>query len=390
MTRGSGVRLVAGREIAVRARSRSFLIATGVMVLGVVLGGVLLKAIGSSGPLQVGYLPETASLAAQTAELLPADKQLHPTDVPDRATGEDQVRSGDLDALIVGSPDSFEVVVKDQVDPTLGSALVTLAQQHALSAEVRSLGGDPATVAEAVAHAAPQVVSLEPSQRDAGKIVAAYVVGILIFLALMTVGQMVAQGVVEEKTSRVVELLLATLRPWQLMAGKVLGIGVVGLAQVAVVTAAGAGTAITLGLLDTTSFDLGSTLLWVLVWFVIGFLTYAVTMAGLAALVSRQEEVASVTGPVTMLMVIPYVIGISIGVWDPNNPLVVWLSYLPFTAPFTMPIRIAGGAPTWEAVLSAGISIAVIPLLIWLAGRMYAGAILQTGNRMKVLQALRG
>ncbi len=390
MTSSGAVRLVAGREIAVRARARSFLISTAVMVLGVVLGGLLLKAIGSSGPLEVGFVPETASLASSTAALLPPDTELSTTVVTDRASGEEQVRSGDLDALIVGSPDDLGVVVKDQVDPALGSALTALAQQQALASEVRSLGGDPAQVAEAVAHAAPEVTSLEPAQRDPGKIVAAYVVGILIFLALMTVGQMVAQGVVEEKTSRVVELLLATLRPWQLMAGKVLGIGVVGLAQVAVVTAAGAGTAIALGLLDATSLDLGSTLAWVLVWFVIGFLTYAVTMAALAALVSRQEEVASVTGPVTMLMVVPYVVGISIGVWDPNNPLVVWLSYLPFSAPFVMPIRVAGGTPAWEAMLAAGISIAVIPLLIWLAGRMYSGAILHTGSRMKVLQALRG
>jgi len=216
------------------------------------------------------------------------------------------------------------------------------------------------------------------------------VAGILLFLALQTTAQLVSQGVVEEKSTRVVELLLSTIRPWQLMAGKVTGIGVIGLLQVVAVIAAAAGTALALGLLDTSNLDLGATIAWALVWFVVGFITFSLALAALASLVSRQEDVASVTAPVLVLMIIPYVIGISIAPWDPTNPIVVALSYIPFAAPMVMPMRIAlGTVETWEILASLALSLALIPVLVWGAGRIYSNAVLRTGARVRLRDALR-
>jgi ABC-2 type transport system permease protein len=240
-------------------------------------------------------------------------------------------------------------------------------------------------VSQQLSSATLDVTALEPQPtRDGAQIVAGYVAGILLFITLQTCAQLVAQGVVEEKSSRVVELLLATVRPWQLMAGKVLGIGVVGLIQVAVVVLGGAGTAAVLGLVDASDIDLGATAAWSLVWFVVGFVMYSLALAALAALVSRQEDIGSVTAPVVMLMIVPYVIGISIAPWNPDSPIVQWLSYIPFCAPLVMPIRIALG--TVETVL---ISLALVPALVWLAGRVYANAVLRTGARVKLRDALR-
>jgi ABC-2 type transport system permease protein len=174
------------------------------------------------------------------------------------------------------------------------------------------------------------------------------------------------------------------------MAGKVLGIGVVGLIQVAVVVLGGAGTAAVLGLVDASDIDLGATAAWSLVWFVVGFVMYSLALAALAALVSRQEDIGSVTAPVVMLMIVPYVIGISIAPWNPDSPIVQWLSYIPFCAPLVMPIRIAlGTVETWQAVVSVLISLALVPALVWLAGRVYANAVLRTGARVKLRDALR-
>src|SRR5690606_11737527 len=161
--------------------------------------------------------------------------------------------------------------------------------------------------------------------------------------ALMTTGQMVAQGVVEEKASRVVELLLATVRPWQLMAGKVLGIGIVGLVQMLAIVVAAAGTALGFGMVETSSLAVGTTAAWALVWFILAQATAALDMARLAALVSRQEDVGSALSPVMMLMMVPYIIGVSVAPWDPDNLLVVVLSYIPFCSPMLMPMRIALG-----------------------------------------------
>ena len=207
----------------------------------------------------------------------------------------------------------------------------SLAQQEALSSAVTDLGGDPGDGRPRDRAGDPDVTALEPEpERDGAQIVAGFVAGILLFISLMTAGQLVAQGVVEEKSSRVVELLLATVRPWQLMAGKVLGIGVIGLvaggARRRRRCGDGRGARARRRQLDL---NLGVTALWVIIWFVIGFTMYALALAALAALVSRQEDVGSVTAPVMTLMMIPYIIGVSIAPWDPTNPLVVVLSLHP-------------------------------------------------------------
>ncbi|WP_236121311.1 ABC transporter permease [Cellulomonas palmilytica] len=374
-------------------RTRSFIWTTALFVAAVVLGGVLLDVVGGQEPdaTDVGFTTAAAPAASAfeaTAQGMGLTVETHEVE---QAAIDQQLRDGDLDLVVTSVDPTFEVSVHDSVGPTVEPVLTAFAQQLALASAVTELGGDPADVSGQIASAQAQVTALEPEpERDGAQIVAGYIAGILLFISLMTAGQLVAQGVVEEKSSRVVELLLASVRPAQLMAGKVLGIGVVGLLQVALVVGAGAGTATALGLLDTSSLDIGTTALWALVWFVVGFAMYALVLGALGALVSRQEDVGSVIGPVTTLMIIPYVLGISILPWDPTNQLATWLSFVPFCSPMLMPIRVAlGAAETWEALLALGLSIAVIPVLVWLAGRIYSGAILHSGSRMKIRDALR-
>ena len=387
------IRLVAGREVATRIRSKAFLWTTGVLVAAIVAGGVVLDlALGSSSATSVAVTPQTAALEQPLEDVARAnDETVTVVRVADDAAAEAAVRDEDADAALTGSPADFTVVVRSQPDPQQYAMLTVLRQQAALSAAVTELGGDPAQVAAQLASATLTVKALDPApERDGGQIAAGYIAGILLFLALQTTAQLVSQGVVEEKSTRVVELLLSTIRPWQLMAGKVLGIGLIGLLQVVLVAGAAAGTALALGLLDTSSLDLGTTIAWALVWFVVGFVTFSLALAALASLVSRQEDVASVTAPVLVLMVIPYIIGISIAPWDPTNPIVVALSFIPFAAPMVMPIRIAlGTVETWEVLVSLGLSLAVIPLLIWGAGRIYSNAVLRTGARVRLRDALR-
>ncbi|WP_019136586.1 ABC transporter permease [Cellulomonas massiliensis] len=395
LSSGRAIRLVAGREVRTRLQSKAFVWTTVAFVAVIVLGGVVLNLVTSSGTQAkaVGVLSDVAAVApALEASATAVGQQVETRTFDDRAAGEAAVRDGEVVALVAAVSPSLEVVVKQTPDQQLAPAFGALAQQLALTSAVEQLGGDPAQVAQQVATAVPTTTSLEPApETDAAQVVAGIVAGILLFVSIMTAGQLVAQGVVEEKSSRVVELLLATVRPWQLMAGKVLGIGLIGLLQVVLIVAAGAGTAFGLGLVETSSLDLGATALWSLVWFVVGFATYAVVLAGLAALVSRQEDVGAVVAPVTTVMIVPYVVGISIAPYAPDNPLVAWLSYVPFCAPMVMPIRIALGAvEPWQALLSVGLSVALIPLLVWFAGRVYSRGVLRSGGRMKLSEALRG
>ena len=387
------IRLVAGREITTRIRSKAFLWTTGLLVVAIVAGGVILNlALDSSSATSVAVTPQTEPLAQPLQAIARAnDEAIRIVEVDNDAAARAAVADEDADAALTGSPTDFTVVVRSQPEPTQYAMLTVLRQQTALGAAVTDLGGDPAQVAQQLATATVKIQALDPApERDGGQIAAGYVAGILLFLALQTTAQLVSQGVVEEKSTRVVELLLSTIRPWQLMAGKVTGIGVIGLLQVVAVIAAAAGTALTLGLLDTSSLNLGATIAWALVWFVVGFITFSLALAALASLVSRQEDVASVTAPVLVLMIIPYVIGISIAPWDPTNPIVVALSYIPFAAPMVMPMRIAlGTVETWEILASLALSLALIPVLVWGAGRIYSNAVLRTGARVRLRDALR-
>ena len=392
ISNGAAIRLIAAREISTRVRSKAFIWTTVALVAAVVLGGVLLGIVGSRSDTaqQVGVTPEAAGIAEQLVALgTVLGTTIETREVASAEDGDELLTDGTLGAVVTGT-DPLTVSVHTSLPDALTPVLASLAQQEALSAEVTDLGGDPGEVGRAIAQAAPDVTALEPEpERDTAQIAAGFVAGILLFISLMTAGQLVAQGVVEEKSSRVVELLLATVRPWQLMAGKVLGIGAIGLGQVVLVVGAGAGTAAALGLVDSSSIDLGATALWVIIWFVVGFSMYALALAALAALVSRQEDVGSVTAPIMTLMMIPYIIGISIAPWDPTNPLVVWLSYVPFCAPMLMPMRIAlGEVAPWEIALSLGLSLALIPVLVWLAGRIYSNAVLRSGGRIKLKDAL--
>ena len=393
MSPAQTVRLVAGREISTRIRFRALLWTTGLLVLAIVGGGVILDlAIGSPTATTVAVTPQTEALAQPMQDIARAGNEtVDVARVPDDVAAEAAVRSEEVDAALTGTASDFTVVVRSDPDPAQYSMLTVLRQQAALRSVVTDLGGDPDAVAQQLASATLTIRALEPApERDGGQIAAGYVAGILLFLALQTTAQLVSQGVVEEKSTRVVELLLSTIRPWQLMTGKVLGIGVIGLIQVVAVIGAAVGTALTLGLLDTSSLDLGSTVVWALAWFVLGFVTYALALASLASLVSRQEDVASVTAPVLILMIIPYVVGISIAPWDPTNTIVVVLSYIPFAAPLVMPMRIAlGTVETWQVLASFALSAALVPALVWAAGRIYSNAVLRTGARVRLRDALR-
>lgn len=392
LTTGQAIRLVAKREVRTRIRSKSFVVTTAAFVVLILLGGALFAWMGSSDPSRVGVVPEAQPLSSSVESVAAASgTEVEIVEVADRDSGEAGVADGDLDALLLAPDDGIGVLVEQEMPPGLAGVFSALAQQEALAAEVVDLGGDPEQVGAALAGAVPHVEALEQAEeRDGAQIVAGFLAGILIFMALMTTGQMVAQGVVEEKSSRVVELLLATVRPWQLMAGKVIGIGIVGLVQVLAIVLAAVGGGLGFGLVDASALQVGPTALWALFWFALGYVTYAVAMAGLAALVSRQEDVGSAIGPVMTVLMVPYVIGVSIAPWDPGNPLVVWLSYIPFCSPMLMPMRIAlGTVETWEIWMAVGLSVAILPFLIWLAGRLYGRGLLRTGARVKLLAALR-
>jgi ABC-2 type transport system permease protein len=229
-----------------------------------------------------------------------------------------------------------------------------------------------------------------PKKTNSEQLAVGIITSILIYMALLLNGQAVAQGVVEEKTSRVVEILLATVRPWQLMIGKVLGLGVVGLIQVSVIALSGVAAGVATGSLHLHATAAFSTIAWLIAWFLLGYIAYSLAFAAVASLVSRQEEVAAAVTPVLMLLIVGYVIGISILPSNPDSGFVAVLSLIPIFSPTLMPVRLAlGVVPAWQAAVSLAGIIAVIPLLLWFSARVYSNAVLRSGARVRLRDAWR-
>ncbi|MFF7632475.1 ABC transporter permease [Kitasatospora sp. NPDC008050] len=388
------ITLVARREWSARVRSKAYRISLAVMVLAVIATSVIFHFVHTGGPSTqtVGLLRQDASLSAPLeAAGAAAGQHVVTRTVPDQLAGQAQVRDGQLGALVVSVPQGLQVTVNKSLDGTLRGVLGAVAREQALDAQITQLGGDPGQVAKAAGAATVQVSTLQPPKpAHTQHLIVGIVAGFLIYLSLMTCGPMIAQGVVEEKSSRVVELLLATLRPWQLMAGKVLGIGLLGLVQVAVVGGAGVASGKLTGTLSLSVGGSASAVLWAVAWYLAGFALYANLFAAAGALVSRQEDLAGVQFPLVMPIMASWVIGISVLPGTPDNGLLAVLSMVPLFAPVLMPMRIAVGvAPIWQSVTALLLTLVLAVLLIRLAARIYRNSVLRSGARVSWREALK-
>ncbi|MFS8104351.1 ABC transporter permease [Lentzea alba] len=392
MTPTRAVSLVAKREFVTKVRTRSFLIGTAV-IIAVLAGYVVLQSVLFDDQQRsvVGLSGQATQLAdplRQKAKAFGIDVETR--DVTTMESAEQQVRDGSLDALVTGAPPELKMIVKGSGDEVLATALNDVLQQQVLVAQLAEAGINPQQVAQNLANVKVDVTALEPVDPQRGQRLAiGLIVAALLYYSLLVYGTMVAQGVVEEKSSRVVEILLATVRPWQLLLGKVIGLGAVGLLQLLVIS--------TVGLVLSSAFDVidvgavgGTALLTGVLWYLLGFFLYATVFAAAASLVSRQEELQSVLTPISMTIIVAFVAGINLMIGSPSGPTVTVLSLLPPFAPILMPGRMAlGVAPAWQVLLAIVFALAAIAAITWLGGKVYANAVLRTGARVKLREALR-
>ncbi|SFQ14336.1 ABC transporter permease [Amycolatopsis rubida] len=382
------VRLVAKRELNARLRTRSFVVSTAVMLL-LLLGYVTLQVFlaHDRSTTEVALAGQAQGIATQLEN---TDRNLKIVLVQSESDGLTKVRDGDADALVSGSASRPRVTVKSTLDSELRTTLDHIAQQQVLDAQLYSANLDPAAVHQAVSATHADVQSLEPADPRAGaKLVTGIVIAILLYVSIMTYGMFVAQGVVEEKSSRVVEILLATVRPVHLLLGKVIGLGLVGLAQLAVLAVAGLVAGGVSGVFSISSVTLG-TLGWGLVWYLLGFLLYAMLYGAAGALVSRQEDTQAVVGPVNIALVIGFVAGINLLTQAPQGTATRVVSLIPLLSPVLMPARIAlGTVRPWEIVLSLVLTVALIAVVTWAGARVYRNGVLRVGSRVRLVDALR-
>ncbi|HLS26035.1 MAG TPA: ABC transporter permease [Beutenbergiaceae bacterium] len=353
---GQAAMLVAEREITTQVRTKSFIISVLVtltlVVIGIVASAYFADRAGSSTPV--------ATVAGAGAELAEVEA-FEVTTAADRDAAVELVRSEDVEAAIV----------PDQASPT--------------GVRVIALSDPPSDVLQAMS-VQPEVELLDTSTSSGLRFLVAGVFGLLFMMFAMGSGGMIVQNTVQEKQSRIVEILLSAVPPRALLAGKVIGNTVVAVGQTALIGAVAVLTLMLTGQEDLLDMLTGP-IAWFVIFFLFGFLLVAAMFAAGASLVSRQEDAGTVMMPTMMLVMAPYFVVIFLG----DNSLAMSIaSYVPFSAPVAMPVRLfMGDATWWEPLLSLGVLALAALLVIAIAARIYSGSLLRTGPRVSVREALR-
>ena len=385
------VRLVAGREVRERFRSKAFRISCGVSLAFILAVAILPGVLSDDAPTtyDVGVFGQGAEQLGDrlvvVAGQLVCDLAIDVRLLADAAEAERLVESGDLDAAV---GDNRIVVDRDLGDRL--AFVVQEANRQVVAEATLSRAGVPGDVAGRVLTPQPlEVQALDPeSDEDTAKEGLVFFGTILLYGQLLGFGYWVASGVVEEKTSRVVEILLAKARPGQLLAGKVMGIGLLGLVQLLAFVVIGLVTAAATGSVDLPP-ETVTVAAQVVLWFVLGFALYSCLFAVGGAMASRVEELQSTTTPLTFVAVASLFAAMNTG-GNPTGRIAEIATFIPFSAPMVLPIRIAAGEVGLGTVLVA-VAIVVVSIVaaMVLAARVYAGGALHLRGQLGLRKALR-
>lgn len=394
--RGTG--LVVGRELLVGFRRRSFLVTTAALFLVGLAIAVLPRVLADTGTPSYDLAvageapPGFAEALAGAAEALEVEVEADAS--ASAADAELAVAAGDVDAALVWGPAASPLDAAPPrllhpagASPNLLGAVANAAVVSSTIERLESVGVSAADAPSVLA--GPPVAETVETTSSSDEAGLGYGVAFALYLFLLTTGTQVATGVAVEKTNRIAESLLATLRASQLLAGKVIGIGVLGLVALAAVAtpvlvslAVGGDIDVPDGAAVQIAAGLG--------WFVVGYAMYACAFACLGALVDRQEEVGGAVMPLTIAMIGGFFLAIE-AQGSPDSPLSIASSLVPLTAPMVMPMRTAlGAAAGYEVAVAVAGTAATAVLLNRLGAGVYRRAMIRTGRRLKLREVLRG
>ncbi len=389
MSGRQATRLVVRREITERVREKAFAVSTGINIVIIVAVVIVAAILGSDEEsYKVGWsveservVVEAAAAAGRAVDVTIEARQIGSPGPPADVALED----GSLDAVVTNG----QIRTKEEPDDELVT-LLQAANREVQAADALEQAGVTGEEAQRALSPPPLEISTIEAvdEDDEGKAGVAFFAILVLYGQLLTYGYWVAAGVVEEKASRVVEVVLSTIRPRNLLAGKVIGIGLLGLGNLLLTVAIGLGVAQAVGVVEVDASTLSAAAL-ALAWFVVGYAFYACAFACAGALVPRQEELQSSMTPLTLTILVAFFIGFAV-LEDPDGTLAHITAFIPMTAPLTMPPRIVtGDVPTWEIVASLAVTIGASIALIPLAARIYSGGILRTGSSLKLREAWR-
>ncbi len=422
----ANIRTIARREVTVRVRTRSYRLGTALLAIGVIAMAmlpVIITKIGGVSSSKVAVVAPEATVAARAQATITT--LLNPTSsgsgatpsapdfvisiATDLATAREDVVEGRLSGVLgiereADGSLAFTFYSNDAASGRTSSLLRQGANAIAIADRLDRLAipaADQATLFQPATYAVawPDPARTDPVKDGAaavGQDLLGFAMTILIFMIIVMYGNWVAMSVAEEKSSRVMEVVLNAATPFQLLAGKVFGVGSAALIQYGVVVVAGVGALVAMPIVGAKvlgssaaamSLPEGLTpglLLLFGIYGILGFLLYATLYAAAGSLVSRQEDVQSAVMPMTLISMVGYIVGVyaTTGLLDARSTWMAVLVQIPFLSPFMMLGRVAGGlAQPWEVALSLVLLAAAIGGAIWVAARIYAVGVLLYGQR---------
>jgi ABC-2 type transport system permease protein len=377
--------LIAARELRLGARARSFRLVTVLLVVAVAVamlvpaarrGRETTHAVGV-----VGSSPAALLTVRTAARILGAT--VKPVAFADLATAEAGLRDGEVQAVLVPGR---EVLIARA--PYAGITTNASSLEGAL-ALAGGLIGHSGTVATPTPAPSLPIRGLSPPLTGLSVRLTGLAVSIVIYMIIVIYGSRITIGVSEEKQSRVVEVLLAAVRPPQLLLGKVLGLGILALAQALAIVATFLvlGAATSSSLLRNASVDVVAV---GAIWIVVGYAFYCTAYAAAGSLVTKPSDASNAAVPVQLPLIASYVLTFAV-LYGDSVPAYYWFfAYFPPSAPVSMTVLVAmGAAAPWQVAVSVAISLASTVAMAWAAGRIYGRAILHTGSRLKWRQAWR-
>ncbi len=321
---------------------------------------------------------------------------------PDRIRSElnEKAVAKEIDAYLL-VPDNIEAVDAkfEFLSRKAGDFVAGDLIKDALNEAVRSQRLSDAHISEVAVKQLSAKVDLDSKaideqgrEKDSDMLLAAsFAIGLMIYIALAIYGQVIMGAVVEEKETRIAEILFSSARPFELMMGKLIGVGLAGLTQMGIWVASIVALLAFLAVQSDLSPMFAGLphitplmVFYFLLFFLLGYFIYASIFALIGSMVTTVQEGGQFALPVTMLLLVGFYFSFAV-IRDPNSNLSFWVSISPFFAPLAMPVRImAETPPVWQIALSVGINALAIAGLVWLASRVYRVGMLMYGKRATI------
>lgn len=424
--------LILQREYLVRVKKKSFIIMTFVTPMLFVLfyAGIIWTAIGSTDTKEVLVLDESGLMKEGFKDS--KNVKFNFTNSPIEEAKQ-EFELGNNSALlhiprdVVDNPRSVRIYARKNVSLELKSKLENYIEGQIEDMRLRAAGITPEVIAEAKVNVSAQTINLsqgeEKESNSGAATVIAVICGMIIYFAVLLYGTQVMRSVTEEKTSRIIEVIISSVKPFQLLIGKIVGVALVGLTQftlwivLSILLVSGAGYMVRdkmeniqqevkeaqistmpreieseISKVDEpnvaaeilrgiNSLNLPLILGSFLFYFLGGYLLYSALMGAVGSAVDQETDTQQFVFPITLPLIFGFIVA-QIAIRDPDGPLVFWTSLIPLTSPIVMMVRIPFGVPGWQIILSMFLLILGFLGTVWVAARIYRVGILMYGKKV--------